>query len=119
MIIYLVVRLMEQIPTTKDLIKRLRDDIVFKLNCGFLVFDPVPSESSYSHLITKLMTSGVLEKQKENIVRQAIEEGFINDDTAATDASHFEARDQAPSKEEKPKPEPKNRGRKSKEEREQ
>lgn len=32
----------------------------------------------------------------------------LHDDTAAADATHFEARDQAPLKEEKPKPEPKN-----------
>ncbi|MDR7001914.1 hypothetical protein J2Y67_004388 [Neobacillus niacini] len=41
------------------------------------------------------------------------------DDTAAIDATHFEAKDQAPPKEEKPITEPKKRGRKSKEEREQ
>src|SRR5699024_10890678 len=49
----------------------------------------------------------------------AIEEGFITDDTVAIDATHFEARDQAPAKEDKPKPEPIKRGRKSKEERDE
>src|SRR5690625_6932292 len=49
-----------------------------------------------------------------------MDEGFIIDDTVAIDATHFEARDQAPTKkEERPKPEPKKRGRKPKEEREQ
>src|SRR5690606_33385505 len=56
---------------------------------------------------------------RDNVVLQAIMEGFIMDDTAAIDATHFEARDQAPSKEEKPKSEPKKRGCKSKEKREQ
>ncbi|SHH47945.1 transposase [Virgibacillus chiguensis] len=65
------------------------------------------------------MECDILETEKENVVFQAIEEGFITDDTAATDACHFEARDQAPPKEEKSNPEPKKRGRKSKEEREQ
>ena len=37
----------------------------------------------------------------------------------AIDATHFDAKDQAPQKEEKPQTEPKKRGRKSKEEREQ
>jgi transposase len=119
MIISLVVRYVERIPTIKDLIKRLHDDIAFKLDCGFLVCDSVPSEASYSRLVTKLMECDILEKEKENMVYQAIEEGFITDDTAATDATHFEARDQAPPKEEKPKPEPKKRGRKTKEERDQ
>src|SRR5690625_2496757 len=119
MIISTFIRYVERIPTIKDLVKRLHDDIAFKLNCGFLVSDKIPSEASYSRLITKLMESNILENEKESTVHQAIAEGFITDDTAATDATHFEARDQAPPKEEKPEPEPKKRGRKSKEEREQ
>ena len=103
----------------KDLIKRLKNDIAFKLNCGFLVSDTVPSEASYSRLITQLEKSNILEKELENVVLQAIEEGFITDDTVAIDATHFEARDQAPQKEDKPKPEPKKRGRKPKEERDE
>lgn len=108
MIISTFVRYVERIPTIKDLIKRLDDDIAFKLNCGFLVSDSVPSEASYSRLITKLDECNILELERDNVVLQAIMEGFIMDDTAAIDATHFEARDQAPSKEEKPKSEPKN-----------
>lgn len=119
MIISVFIRYIERIPIMKDLIKRLKDDIAFKLNCGFLVSDPIPSEASYSRLLAKLSESNILEKAQENVVLQAIAEGFIMDDTVAIDATHFEARDQAPPKEEKPKPEPKKRGRKSKEEREQ
>src|SRR5690606_41963913 len=44
-------------------------------------------------------------------------EGYISDETLAIDATHIEARDQAPAKQEKEKPEPKKRGRKPKEER--
>src|SRR5690625_2150549 len=66
-----------------------------------------------------LSESNVLEKVQETVVCQAIDEGFIIDDTIAIDATYFEARDQAPTKkEEKPKPAPRKRGRKSKEERE-
>ncbi|MBP1970994.1 transposase [Virgibacillus natechei] len=119
MIISIFIRYVERIPTIKDLIKRLNDDFIFKLNCGFLVSDNTPSEASYSRLLTKLGELTVLEKAQEKVVLQAISEGFIMDDTVAIDATHFEARDQAPSKEGKPKPEPKKRGRKSKEEREQ
>ncbi len=67
MIISIVVRYVERIPTIKDLIKRLRDDIAFKWNCGFLVSDSVPSEASYSRLVTKLMACDILETEKENI----------------------------------------------------
>src|SRR5699024_7665522 len=121
MIISTFIRYVERIPTIKDLVKRLNDDIAFKLNCGFLVSDRIPSEASFSRLVTKLNKSNILEEEQEKIVLQAIAEGFIADDTVAIDATHFEARDQAPTKKEypKPKPKPKKRGRKPKEEREQ
>ena len=45
-------------------------------------------------------------------------ESFITNDTLAIDATHIEARDQAPVKQEKEKPKPKKRGRKSKAKRE-
>src|SRR5690625_4253830 len=119
MIISVFIRYVERIPTIKDLIKRLNDDIAFKLNCGFLVSDDIPSEVSYSRLLTKLSESNILEKVQEKLIIQAISEGFIIDDTVAIDATHFEARDQAPSKQEKPPSKPKKRGRKPKHEREQ
>src|SRR5690625_6721192 len=62
MIISVFIRYVERIPTIKDLIKRLNDDIAFKLNCGFLVSDNIPSEASYSRLLTKLSESNILEK---------------------------------------------------------
>ena len=119
MINSVLIRYVERIPTIKNLIKRLEDDIAFKLNCGFLVSDDIPSEASYSRLLTKLSESNILEEVQEKLILQAIAEGFIIDDTVAIDATHFEARDQAPPKDKKPKPEPKKRGRKSKAEREQ
>lgn len=63
MIISMFVRYIERIPMIKDLIKRLKNDIAFKLNCGFLVSDTIPSESSYSRLVTKLEASTLLEKE--------------------------------------------------------
>ena len=119
MIISMFIRYVERIPTIKDLVKRLQNDIAFKLDCGFLVSDNVPSEASYSRLVDKLEASNVLEQAQEQVIEQALEEGFITDDTVAIDATHFEARDQAPPKQEKEKPSPKKRGRKTKAERNQ
>ena len=119
MIISLFIRHVERIPTIKDLTKRLKSDIAFRINCGFLVSDRIPSEASYSRLIDKLEESNVLEQAQEKVIKQAIREGFITDDTIAIDATHFEARDQSPINIEKEKSEPKKRGRKSKEERDQ
>src|SRR5699024_8296632 len=100
MIISAFIRYVERLPTIKELIKRLNDDVAFKLDCGFLVSDNIPSEASYSRLLTKLTESNILEKVQEQLIVQAIAEGFIIDDTVAIDATHFEARDQAPSKQE-------------------
>jgi transposase len=119
MIYSLVARISERIPFIKDLVKRLKNDMIFRLDCGFLVSDSVPSEAAYSRMITIISESNVLERVQDTLLLQAIKEEFINDDTVAIDACHFEARDQAPPKEEKPETEPKKRGRKSKAEREQ
>jgi len=119
MINAIFIRIIERIPTIKDLVRRLNEDFIFKLNCGFLVSDRIPSEASFSRLITKLAESNILEAVKETLINMAISEGFITDEAVAIDATHFEARDQAPPKEEKPKAEPKKRGRKTKAERKQ
>src|SRR5690625_6858996 len=95
MIITIFIRYVERIPTIKDLIKRLNDDFVFKLNCGFLVSDKTPSEAAYSRLLTKLSESNVLEKVQETVVCKAIEEGFIIDDTVVIESTQYDVCDQA------------------------
>lgn len=119
MIYSLIARVLERIPTIKDLIKRLKMDYLFRLDCGFSFSDAIPSEASYSRMITKLTETNVFEDIQDDLIQQAMSEGFINDETVAIDATHIEARDRAPAKEEKAKPVPKKRGRKSKAEREQ
>ncbi|GAA0358770.1 IS1182 family transposase [Bacillus horti] len=119
MIYSLVARITERIPTIKDLIKRLKNDFIFRLDCGFLLSDDVPSEASYSRMAAKLSESDVLEKVQEKLLIQAISEGFIQDHNIAIDSTHIAARDQAPPKEEKVEPKPKKRGRKTKAEHEQ
>ncbi len=48
MIQALVVRIVERIPEIQLLVERLKNDLKFKMDCGFLVSDSVPSESSFS-----------------------------------------------------------------------
>jgi transposase len=55
MVCSLVARLIERIPTVKDLVKRLKQDYIFRLECGFLVSDQIPSEASYSRLVEKTL----------------------------------------------------------------
>ena len=116
MIQSLIIRIIERIPTVKDLVKRLVQDPLFRLDCGFLVSDSVPSEASYSRIISVISQSDVLDKMQDELVQTAFLEGFLCDEHLAIDATHFEARDASiPSEKKEAKP-PKKRGRKTKEE---
>jgi transposase len=118
MIYALVVRILERIPTIKDLIKRLTQDFMFRLDCGFLFSDRIPSEASFSRFTSKLSESNALESVQEALLLQAIQEGFIHDEAVAIDATHFESRDRTTPQEKKTTHEPKKRGRKPKTEQE-
>lgn len=118
MVYSLIARIVERIPTVKDLVKRLNTDILFRLDCGFPLSCPVPSEASFSRLVKKISESSALQDIQKQLIQTAMTEGFIQDDTIAIDATHIEARDQAPPKQHEPKPEPKKRGRKPRHERE-
>ncbi|MGG3863931.1 transposase, partial [Aneurinibacillus aneurinilyticus] len=72
----------------------------------------------FSRLVTKLGTCTGLDIAKNQLLHQAIQEGFIEDEALAIDATHFESRDRAKTEEKKSKPEPKKRGRKTKAEKE-
>jgi transposase len=121
----LFVRIIERIPTIKDLRKRLKNSLEFRLDCGFTLADKIPSEATYSRAIKKIQASTALQETQEKIILQAFQEGYLDGSVVAMDATHIEARDRKPDKQtkkeeeqqsiEKPK---KKRGRKSKEERE-
>jgi transposase len=116
MIYALFARIIEEIPTIKRLVRRLKDDPLFRLDCGFSFSDRIPSEASFSRLIQKLRDSDVLNEINHRLLLQAIEEGFLDDQHIAIDATHVEARDRSIVKQEKVEPqESKRRGRKKKE----
>ncbi|QOS99862.1 transposase [Brevibacterium sp. JNUCC-42] len=93
MLYSLVARIVEWIPTVKDLRKRLKHDFIFRMECGFLFSDSLPSEASYSRLVHKLSETAHLEKVQDKLLLQAIQEGFIGDEAITIDAAHFESRD--------------------------
>jgi transposase len=66
----------ERIPFTKDLVRRLRNDMKFRLDCGFLVSDSIPSEAAFSRMVTVISESNVLESVPETLLLQAITEGL-------------------------------------------
>ncbi|MBD8004864.1 transposase [Bacillus norwichensis] len=119
MVYSLIARVVERIPTIKDLIRRLRRDPFFRYDCGFLHSDQVPSEASYSRMIAVLSESDTMADVNDEVILLAMSEEHIGEENVAVDASHFEARDRAQASEKKEKPEPKKRGRKPKAEREQ
>jgi len=93
MIQSLIIRIVERIPTVKDLVKRLVNDPLFRLDCGFLVSDSVPSEASYSRMIDVISRSDVMDNMQDQLILTAFSEGFLEDLHVAHDATHFEARD--------------------------
>lgn len=115
MIQSLIIRIVERIPTIKDLVKRLVHDPLFRLDCGFLVSDSVPSEASYSRMVDVMSRSDVLDDMQDALLQTAFIEGFLCDEHLAIDATHFESRDASKPSEKKESP-PKKRGRKTKEE---
>lgn len=121
MIQSLIIRVVERIPEIQLLVNRLKYDLQFKLDCGFLVSDSIPSEASFSRMISKIEETDVLQNTNHQLIRNAFTEGFIEDDpNVAIDAGHFTSRDKAIiSKEKKSTPKLKKRGRKSNKEREQ
>lgn len=118
MIQSLAIRIVERIPTIKDLIKRLKNDLLFRLDFGFLLSDAVPSEASNSLMVDVISQSEVFGQLNDGLIQSVFTEGFlIDDEHVSYDAAHFEARDAAKPAEKKEKV-PKKCGRKSKKERE-
>ncbi|WP_240479834.1 transposase [Paenibacillus wynnii] len=104
MIYSLVIGKMERIPSVKDIIRRLHDNESFRKRCRFTESDRIPSGPAYSRLTTKLHQCGVLNNVMDQIVEQAIAEGFISGETLAVDSSHLEAWDCHPKIKEQTKP---------------
>jgi transposase len=119
MIYSLIARVVERIPTIKLLVKRLKKDPFFRFDCGFLLSDDVPSEASYSRMITTISETDAMSKVQDVLIAQAIQDGFITEESLAIDATHFEARDKPEASKKKEKSVPKKRGRKSKNERDE
>lgn len=120
----LFIRVIERIPTIKDLRRRLKNSLEFRMECGFTLAERIPSAATYSRAIKKIQASSALQKTQDELVLQAFQEGFLDGSVGAIDATHIEARDRTPEKEEKSVDEQpteipkKKRGRKSREERE-
>ncbi|MCA1296696.1 transposase [Paenibacillus sp. alder61] len=97
MIYSLILGKMEHIVFTKDLIRRLKDSPEFAIRCRFTGSDPIPSEASYSRLITKLLECRIFRTLMEDLADQATAEEFLLGDSLALDSAGVEAFDRNPS----------------------
>lgn len=96
MIYSLVIGKMEHIRFTKDLVSRLKESLEFRTRCRFTGSDRVPSEAAYSRLTTKLSQCDIFRTTQEDLVNQAITEGFLEGNVLAIDSSHIESFDRNP-----------------------
>ena len=71
MIHSLAIRIVERIPTIKDLVKQLKYDLLFRLDCGFLLSDSVPSEALYSRMVDVISQSDVFGQMNNDLIRSA------------------------------------------------
>ncbi|MEK0313909.1 transposase [Cohnella sp. 56] len=98
MIYALLISKIERIPTTKDMLRRLKSSVEFRMTCRFRGSDALPSEASFSRLYTKLADSGVLWTLHEQMIRRAYAAGFISGDILCMDSSHIEADENSPAR---------------------
>lgn len=96
MIYSLIISKMEHIRFTKDLVRRLKESLEFRTRCRFTGSDRIPSEAAYSRLITKLVQCDIFRTIQEDLVEQAVTEGFLEGKVLAIDSSHIESFDRNP-----------------------
>ena len=88
----------ENIPTQAALVRRLKDDPVFRFSCGFKVTGTVPSEATFSRYYNRLTEVDSLENLFYDLVDQAIDLEIIDTETMAIDATKLESYERAVSK---------------------
>jgi len=86
----LIAAKIEQIPTMAALVRRLKNDPVFRYVCGFGVIASVPSEATMSRFLRELTETG-LEKLFNSLVSKAEQMGIIDGTSIAIDSTKIEA----------------------------
>ncbi len=87
----------ERIPSFTALTERIRQDPIFRFACGFPVASQGPSVSTFSRLFKAISENELLEQYFQQLVGQFREQGAIDSEYAAIDATKLESR-------ERPKP---------------
>ena len=77
----------ERVPKVKALVRKLKENPVFRYNCGFDVLGNVPSESTFSRFLNKLSNSEELSTLFKDIVLQAKALGIIDGSNVSIDST--------------------------------
>lgn len=95
---------LEGFTTYDALLRRVRHSEEFRYHCGFTGSDPLPNKSAFSRMFARLVRSNVVSSGIDQLLAQAIQEGFVDGTVAAIDSTHVHARDQYLSPEAAAKP---------------
>lgn len=87
----LIAAKIEQIPTMAALVRRLKNDPVFRYICGFGVIASVPSEATMSRFLRELTETGILKELFKSLVNKAEQMGIIDCTSIAIDSTKIEA----------------------------
>lgn len=88
----LISRYLESIPTIKVLVKRLNEDVAFKLSLGFLYSERISSEASFSRIMKRLACHMKLLFQLNHTLLRQINQDFqIFEEPVALDATAVQA----------------------------
>lgn len=91
MLYSLLIAKIERMDFVKDIVRRLKRSVEFRMQCRFTGSDATPSEASYSRLIRALNEHQLLEMVQDGLVLDAISEGFLPGIHLAFDSSAVEA----------------------------
>lgn len=99
-----IIGMTEGFTTYDALIRRVRSSEEYRYHCGFTGSDPLPNKSAYSRMFARLAQSEAIVPCLNELLEQAMQEGFIDGTSIAIDSSHVHARDQYLSPEAAAKP---------------
>ncbi|MGX6979596.1 transposase [Vagococcus elongatus] len=87
----LMIHFLEEIPTIKALVTRIKQDIRFKLSLGFLYGDRDPSEATFSRILQTLSENiETLERQNILLLKAIDQEFGILEEPVVIDAKAVE-----------------------------
>ena len=89
----LIAQQVEKLPSQAKLIQRLKDDMRFRIACGFKEKGSVPSASTFSRCYKALTNTGILKYIYQDLLKKAQELDLLDGENIAIDSSKLTAYD--------------------------